>query len=104
MTSCIIQDGSLHVCIFNKDFLRLTSYFKNEILVKGCSPNELSINRLKKDCHFGVNFLYSSELHQVMAGRGVKINSLLLKLLQKIQPVEHSLHEVLSKCEEFKQN
>ena len=51
MTSRIIQDGGMHVCIFNRDFTRLESYFKIEILVKRCSPHELSINRLKKDCH-----------------------------------------------------
>ena len=31
------------VCTFNKDFTRLERYFKIEILVKGCSPNEISI-------------------------------------------------------------
>ena len=42
MTSCIIEDGGLHVHIFNKDFTRLESYFKIEILIKSCS-HELSI-------------------------------------------------------------
>ena len=41
----IIQDGSLHVCTFNKDFTGLESYFKIEILVKICSPHEHSISR-----------------------------------------------------------
>ena len=41
----VVQDGVLHVCIFNKDFTRLESYFKIEILVESCSPHELSINR-----------------------------------------------------------
>ena len=41
----IIQDGGLHVCIFNKNFTRLENYFKIQILVKSCSPRELSINR-----------------------------------------------------------
>ena len=45
MTSRVIQDGDLHVCIFNKDFTRLESYFQIEIALKGCSRHELSINR-----------------------------------------------------------
>ena len=45
MTSCIIQDGSLHVCTFNKDLTGLESYFTIEILVKNCSPHELSISQ-----------------------------------------------------------
>ena len=57
--SRITQDGGLHVCIFDKDFTRLESYFKIEILVKSCSPHELSISLLKKDCHFGVNFFFN---------------------------------------------
>ena len=49
MTSRIIQDGGLHVCIFNKDFTRLESYFKIENLVKSFSPRELSIIRTRSD-------------------------------------------------------
>ena len=45
MTSRVIQDDDLHVCIFNKDFTRLESYFKIEILVKIRSPHELSFNQ-----------------------------------------------------------
>ena len=41
---------------FKRDFTRLESYFKIEILVKSCSFHELSkINKSKKqDCHFGM--------------------------------------------------
>ena len=45
MMSNIIQDGCLRVCIFNKDFAKLKSYFKIEIVVKSCSTHELSINQ-----------------------------------------------------------
>ena len=44
MTSRVIQDGGLHVCIFNKDFTRLESFFTIEMLVKSCSSHELSFN------------------------------------------------------------
>ena len=74
MMSRVIQDGGLHVCIFEKDFTKLESYFKIEILVKSCFPHELSINRSKKGCHFGVNFLlktraYLTELKRATANR-----------------------------------
>ena len=52
MTLRIIQDGSLHVCIFDKDFTRLESYFKIEFWVESYSPHEL--------CHFGVNFPFKN--------------------------------------------
>ena len=58
--SHIIQDGGMHVCSFNKDLTRLESYFKIDIFLMSCSPHELSVNRLKKDCHFGVNFSFNS--------------------------------------------
>ena len=45
MTSRVIQDDDLHVCIFKKNFAGLESYFKIEILDEICSPHELSINR-----------------------------------------------------------
>ena len=59
---------------FNKDFTKLESYFKIEILVQSCFPHERSINRLKKGCHFGVNFLlktraYLTELKRATANR-----------------------------------
>ena len=41
MASRVIQDGDLYVCMFNKNFIRLESYFQIEILVKICSPHEL---------------------------------------------------------------
>ena len=56
--SRIIQDGSLHVCIFNKDFTRLESYFKTEILVLFLMNYQL----IKNDCPFGVNFSFKQTL------------------------------------------
>ena len=53
MTSRVIQDDDLHVCIFNKDFTRLESYFKIEILVKIRSPHELSFK-----VHMTRNFFF----------------------------------------------
>ena len=50
------------MCIFDKNFTRLESYFKIELLVKSCSTHELSIIRLKKDCHFGVNFSFKKRV------------------------------------------
>ena len=49
MQAAILEymDGGLHVCIFNiRIFHKIIfkSYFKIEILVKSCSPPELSIN------------------------------------------------------------
>lgn len=35
---------------FNKEFTKLETYFKIEILVKSCSSHELSIDLQKEDC------------------------------------------------------
>ena len=52
------------MCTFNKDARRLECFFKIEILLKKCSPHELSISRhkKKKDCHLN-ELLFSQRSH-----------------------------------------